>query len=513
VPKDRDVFGSPILLLLFLSAALLWLSAGLRPDSFYTGDSGVKLIAARNALEHPSGPLAIPLPRIGAEPLPFIEPFFAVHGDHAHAITSELFLLLTAPLFGAFGWRGLYLLPGLGFLLAAAGVAWLAVALEPRRNPSLAIVVVTLGTPLLFYGLEFWEHAPAVAAATLATALLVTSSRLDERDQLTHAPWRTLLSGCLFGTAVLLRPEAVCFLIAVLIAARWLPCPPGWKASGLVMVGLAFVLGPFEAYWIDHFGSIVPPHVGTNAGLLRGAWATERLRIAAGWVLSPDGLFGLTRTSNLWATGPAALLALVPLRAKSSYPSRRFLRAAACLTIAFVLLTAPNDGGAQWGPRYLLFAYLPLSILAVDTLQALPWRRAAVRIALAAALAGGIWIQRSAYRELRGSKLTYGSLVDFVASKVAPGGYLVTDLWWLDQVAAAATKDRQVLYAPDLASGRGAMQRLDRTVVPTVTVIRSRTESADVGAWAENTCYVEINREALPIRALVAIVLHHRCKS
>jgi hypothetical protein len=44
-----------------------------------------------------------------------------------------------------------------------------------------------------------------------------------------------------------------------------------------------------------------------------------------------------------------------------------------------------------------------------------------------------------------------------------------------------------------------------------VVVIRSESESRDVSAWREDTCYVEIKRDTLDVRRLVAITLHHRC--
>ena len=83
-----------------------------------------------------------------------------------------------------------------------------------------------------------------------------------------------------------------------------------------------------------------------------------------------------------------------------------------------MLLTAPNDGGAQWGPRYLLFAYVPLAILASD---AAPFARRdswtkvgrsrAKRIAAAGIVSilvmAGAWSQRAAYRTLRGTKAKY----------------------------------------------------------------------------------------------------------
>jgi hypothetical protein len=173
-------------------------------------------------------------------------------------------------------------------------------------------------------------------------------------------------------------------------------------------------------------------------------------------------------------------------------------------------LTAPNDGGGQWAPRYLLFVYVPLVVLAADAVEGLP-RRTTTVTALTILLLACLWIQRSAYRDLRGTKSTYGRVVDFVASEVAPNGYLVTDLWWLDQVAATAASERRLVYVPDAASGRAVMGRLSRAVVPIVVVIRSESESSDVTPWLEDTCYVEIKRESVDVRRLVAITLHHRC--
>jgi len=198
------------------------------------------------------------------------------------------------------------------------------------------------------------------------------------------------------------------------------------------------------------------------------------------------------------------------MRAGGSPRGRRFLSIVTAVVLLSVVLTAPNDGGGQWAPRYLLFAYVPMVVLAADTIEALP-RRAGTLIALGLLLIACLWIQRSGYRNLRSTKATYGRVVDFVANEVAPDSYVVTDLWWLDQVAASSASERRLVYVPDDASGRAVMQRLSRAVVPIVIVIRSESESPDVGAWREDTCYVEIKRETIDVRRLVAITLHHRC--
>src|SRR5262245_28644440 len=103
---------------LALALTIVVLARGLPSETFFVGDPGVKLVAARAAITHPARPLEVPLPEIGGQPIALVEPFFAVHGEHAHAVTSEAFPLLSAPLIALFGIRGAYVLPALGFLLA-----------------------------------------------------------------------------------------------------------------------------------------------------------------------------------------------------------------------------------------------------------------------------------------------------------------------------------------------------------------------------------------------------------
>jgi hypothetical protein len=496
---------SSALLLSAFAVILVVLAAGLRPDAFFVGDPGIKLIAAKNAIARPDHPLDIPLPVIGRESLPYVEPFFEVHGDHVHAVTTDLFPLVSARAIQWFGLRGAYILPTVGFLGILAGCAWLAVALDRRRNPALVVIIAGIATPFLFYGLEFWEHAPAVALATVGTAMFV--SALRGRGAIS-----AFGSGLMFGVAFLLRPESALAFLAVLVTSMTLEAKSNRSGlMSLAVIGAAVALAPFEVYTLRHFGRLMPAHLWANAGLLPTSWIAERGHVFSTWFL-PTGWSwsGAGRPQSFWIAAPLVLLACVPVRADVVPNGRRFLWMVAVLTVTLVLLTAPNDGGGQWGPRYLLFAYVPLVMLAADAVEALP-RRTATAAALGILLLACIWIQRSAYRELRGTKSMYGRVADFVSNEVAPGGCIVSDLWWLDQIAASATSERRLIYVPSAADAHAVMHRLSRSVVPIVTVIRSESESPDLSAWREDTCYVEIKRETLDVRHLVAITLHHRC--
>lgn len=507
------------LVLAALAVVLVALSTGLRPDAFYVGDPGVKLLAAQHAADHPADPFRIPLPAIGPDRVPHVSPFFTVHDDHAHAVTSELFPLLTAPMLAGFGLRGLYVLPGLGFLGALAACAWLGRALDPRRAAPLILVTGALGTPLLFYGLEFWEHAPAVAAATAGAALLADAGR--------HArprPWRDALAGALFGCAILLRPEAAWFAAAVAAASRWLPRPP--RAATLAIAGSAalLTLAPLTAVSLVHFGTIVPSHVSSNAALLQDGWASSRAAQALQW-FTPAALASGPRTgaADAWQAGPVAIAALLSAAWGGRHEGRRFLWLVSGLYTALVVLTAPNDGGGQWGPRYLLFAYAPLTVLGSDLVGSLIEARRPLRQprgarlgslvvpALALLAVAGLWTQRAAYRELRGTKLTYGRIADFVDREAPPGGTVITDIWWLDQIAAAPLRDRHLLFAGTVDDAKGILQRMSGQRVAAATLVLTRDAGPAADEWTAGTCYRQRTRRELDVRSLVAVQVQLDC--
>jgi hypothetical protein len=485
----RDMWTRRAIWVLAATAVAL-LALGLPSETFFVGDPGVKLIAARNALAHPASPLDIPLPSIDGATLPYVEPFFVVHGSHAHAVTSEIFPLISAPLIGALGVRGAYLVPGLGLLLAIWACIRLAVLLDGRRSEIAVGLAAALGTPLMFYGLEYWEHAPAVGLAALATVWLLSATEGG----------RAFAAGLLFGLATLFRPEAFWFFAAVVAASRLLSAAPRRSAVVLAATGAAVAVAPLVLYSAVHFGTIVPPHVGAHATLLTTDWFRARAAIFAAWFL--PGRAGIT---PLW--GIVLLAAVASIGAGPDRQGRRFLAAVLVVNVAMVLLTAPNDGGGQWGPRYLLFAFVPGAILVADALRALSRTHAAGTMAAVVLIAGAVWIARSGYRELRGAKLTYGRVLDLVRAEVASGGYAITDLWWLDQVAAAATGDRTILFAATPADRAAILEQLRDGGAATVTAFFSRDESPVADAWTRAACYDIEGRTEISARGLTALRL------
>jgi hypothetical protein len=428
---------------------------------------------------------------------------------------------MAAPFIAAFGISGAYVLPALGFLLALAATAWAGVALDRRRSPTALILTAATCTPLLFYGLEFWEHAPAVGVAALATAMFVR-----RRSTLGH-----LTCGFLLGVAVLLRPEAAWYCAALFVGAWWLPSRPTVRHLAAVIAGMAIVWVPAAAASFVHSGQLLGGHVVRNMSGLSEDWWWDRIRTLHPW-LAPSRLAwtaaclllpaaaiatrarpaagraveiagatfvavaavaaarGAFEPASVWNAAPAALL-VIATPGLGARQGGKFLAVVAVTFSLLELLTAPNDGGSQWGPRYLLFAFIPISILTSDALAAVVRRQRVLGIVAAIlVVASSLMVQRSAYKNLQGSKQAYGRLLEFVERGTSPGGYVVTDLWWFQQVTAALYPTRTVLFVDGSASARRALALLAGE--SNVSVVRSERESPaeSLDSWLDGTPFV-----------------------
>ncbi|MBI2220594.1 MAG: hypothetical protein HYU53_05245 [Acidobacteria bacterium] len=506
------------------------LSAGLPADGFFAGDPGVKLIAAQAAWEHPLRPLELDLPRINGAPAPqFLSPFFVHHEGHAHAITSPLFPILSAPFIGFFGVRGAYVLPifAFGLLLVCMGV--LAERLRLAAG-TIGILLTAFCSPMVFYGLEYWEHLPALAAVMAGVTLLAVG----------RTGWKIAAAGLLLSLAALLRPEGVWFCIAGGLAAMTI-----LPSRSRAVLAMAFAAGmlPIVVFNYLHFGNLSGVHVSSNLGALVTDWPRSRIMLLDRWFgpsgnwavalalmlmlvgflwgATPGGriagYFGLGLLStgvalgwlpreNLWAAAPTAALALAPVEPGQGPSIARAVGWATLLGIVAVIATAPNDGGAQWGPRYILFAAPVLLLVAAHKIRIL-WTdhgaerwfaRAAVVLVLVAALV----TTRAAYRELRASKRYYSRLAYATALASHDVSFIVSNIWWFDQINAGAAVNATFLYAKDAAAAQAAL----RQTSPATVLLATSEESeflTTLGAWAEGTCYVNKDRQELAERRVV----------
>jgi hypothetical protein len=511
----------------FSALTLVVLSSSLPPHGFYSGDSGVKLIAADNAIAHPGRPFDIDLPRIAGRPTTYVERFFEVHGEHAHALQSALFPLLSAPFIALLGVRGAYVLPAIGFLALVP----LLFALRDQYAadvPAWLIGLIAVGAnPLFFYALEYWEHVPAAALVAAATALV---SR------------RPAAAGACAGVAVLLRPEALWYAAGLMLATN----PRRWR---WFVIGGAVSVAPLAIYNFAHSGNPIGPHAAANLAPLADAWASARIERVRLW-LSPGSAFawigiaaiaashlarlarldvracqtialcgaaligfaaadGQMNSENLWRVWPLGVLLLIP-----GLNPRTRLWIPAGVVLVGVMLLSTHDGGAQWGPRFLLIASPALIILAcLAAHQAIG--RDGAWFAARAVLVGGvvfasIFVNRDAYRELRGAKQFYARLTEAADAALPAGGYVVSRVWWFDQITAALYPHHTMLSVDDAQEERAALGAIQAAGTTSVSVVLSDEEGERRDAPAtDGTCFAVADETRIPERSVRLLTL--RC--
>lgn len=521
-----------LIFLFFLQAIVVAIvAASLPPDAWFVGDPGIKLVAARSAVAHPSRPLETELPPVAADTVEqYRQPFFVPHDDHAHAFTSALFPLLSAPFLSLFGLRGLYVLPAIGWLLLPPLTVLLARRLETRASPTAIWITMAAFSPFVFYGLEFWEHSLAIAALVGAACLALGG--------------RLFAAGVVGGIAMSLRPEvgwSLAALALILVLRRWRAANAGLPASSptpraaslapvlLLATGALLALAPQALYNLLHFDALAPEHVSGNLAQLSGGWWQERRDFASIWLgvhrawtrvafalvifgavagrlggrrtwpmwIAMLGVAGLALElgqghelrENLWRVFPLGLLVFLPPGRGSA--ARRDLWALILLPLAGVLLTAPNDGGGQWGPRYLLGIVPPLVLLVFDTTRTIASAvgQGAAWGFVAAVMAASAAVTHSGYRELAEAKTFYAGMAAETARAVRDRP-LLTDVWWVPQVNAAVLDHSRVLWVDSPEKGR---KWLETRRSEEVVLVLNSAASGPLDAWIGGTCYRAIS--------------------
>lgn len=490
-----------------LYAALL---AAMPLDSLWAGDQGAKLVQVVSLIRARLGSLAIPDLSLAYAPdarFSALPALYTVEAGEARvSIFSYPYALLTAPPFFALGYAGLYVVPLLATVATLVTAAALGAHVGLRKlwavPPALG-----LATPLGFYALVFWEHALAALLATAALLCAAVALGEDGAPRPGRRGWAWAGAGLLAGLAWWFRAEALWLGPALLAGLAWAGAGRrglAWAGAGLA-AGLAPMLlfnlivygQPLGGQVAANFGApgaaaaLLPARlrvagellVGLSAvwGLWLAAWACAAALAAAPPRLRPWALAALaalaaaaalmTQPRDLNWTGAAnaatlTLLAPLGLRLRAARPAARLLGGAALAYAAGVLLTAPNGGGAQFGPRYLLPVLPAAGLLALAAAQELAApgapRRALAAGALAALLAACLTTQARGLDLLR---LNYGlnqRLVRVVNARPAP--LVVSDAKYGPQLVAPLYFERPLLFVgvseawPELAAllrGRG----------------------------------------------------------
>lgn len=506
--------------------------------SVFSGDIGLKFIQIDNLsrghawLEY-TGLSLDPTSRL----YPFRPPFVFQQAERTYSVYLNPVIYFASVIYrhgGTWSCRLLPLACTLGLLVATYV---LAVRIGCTRvSAAGAAAVLLVATPAWFYGWVFWEHAPAALLCLAATLVLGKAPSQESRQAplfggvllgvaTTCRPEAFLYLG---ATVVALRvvrrslrAPAVLLGVALAVVLLLLVATPGltlkehvtqnFAGMAALSTAAAELLRARVMVLIRLAGGVLrpaphqtPPFVAggvTVGALIAIALGTQRrLKESLGSTITfvAVGLLAFVPTAFAWADGytlltglltacPLALWALaegvVLVRHSVARPPERWelsnLRfiatTAVCYTIS-ILLLAPNDGGNQWGPRYLLPVFpllvclLPSSEKAVGVrATSSPWwsRRTVV----------GVLIGMSAVAQVVGATnhIRIQREKSDALSRLAtlPGKYVVTNMWFVPQEAALVSlrADKVLLLVNSRSDLEYAVTRLDQAGVSGFTFV------------------------------------------
>lgn len=483
----------------------------LPPDGFFCGDQGPKYLQARAVADR--GILApwIEGPARDVDPQSrYVMPATLRRADnHVVSVFTWLLPVLTAPLLKAFGLRGLYVIPALSAIVLFVAARDLGRKLGVGSGLWSAWTAVA-ATPVLFYGAEFWDHAPAAAAVMVAANVLAPGAPVTVR--------RGVAAGAALAIGGLFREEALLAAPALLVArvcvdaacstsrARSVFGPDTVTLALPVLAGMAAVFlatlplnhvvyGAWSPYHLisemaksaPFFeqrslairelllpGSSLPLFGALAAAVVVFAWWKQApgVQLAIAHV-SVAGLILLAGILPLWRSGFAGLITFYAYRISSAAYTWPFVialvyvallpregprtavpgyLAIAGLAIAgLAIALTPSTGGAQWGPRYLLPAAPLLAVLAplaqAPVFRLPPARARGVRWMARLVIAVSILIQIDGLVYLTDAKRMNGRIARTTAELAPPGDIVISDLSWYPQLVATLYDTRPLLLA------------------------------------------------------------------
>jgi len=341
-----------------------YVASSIHEGIFYAGDQALKSLQVKQiAGGYGFKYLHLPQPAWvkaiwQAGYFPLKPPFFYPSPNGYLIVYPPMFQIISSYFFSTMGSRGLYFLPMLCSLIL---LVWTILLLKRSGitpfNVAMAVFILVFCSPLMLYGVMFWEHLPAVMLLFAGLAFIVNTPRRI---------WAAAALGLISGQAIWLRPEALMMNLLYGGAVAFLYFRERKdvdfrERKGVYlafMVALAFSVIPWFAFNYAEYGSIFGLH---GKQVLSDNDPDTKMGLKHGWN-------NLIAINHLSIHDFLFLLLLFPLIYRS-VRDKAELRPIllAVIVILYSLLAPfmlPNDGVIQWGPRYFL-AIIPVTVLAL----------------------------------------------------------------------------------------------------------------------------------------------------
>lgn len=463
-------------------------------EAFFSSDEGLKFIQVQSFARKGYRDLTLDYPGRELDPnldyVPINNPPLLIRDGKLFAVYPIFFPMLVTPLYRIFKEAGLYLVPLLSGLLTLVVTHRLA-RLCGASGPW-SIVLLGLGTPILFYSVLFWDHILGTLLSSLAILLIVANL-----EQPRHIP--LLLAGMALGLAIWVRSEL--YVLALVIPGTYLLLGRRrFPHTGSLCLGVLAGLLPLWLFQLVIYGDFLGPHVTHFDSLIEEVpVTTDRMVIIYHTLAEGSGNLVLTflfimafvalalllwlprlRTNHLLVSIVSAslvfasaanifqasrgrpmggLITSTPLLALGfavlcDPPWRKrnlFLLVLSLGSIAVVSVMTPVDPGLQWGPRFLLPIFPPLTVLVLNNLTALSkaTRRLRPRLLVMgpyiSVVAASVLLQASGLRTMYIIKTRDVRLIE--NTQDIDTQYIVTDEYGYAQYVAPLYFERQLFYA------------------------------------------------------------------
>lgn len=356
--------------------ALVALALAITSDVFWATDEGYKFLEV-HGFQGPATGLSLEIPAAVLDPghrfLPFGWPEVHLREGRAVCFYAPWFPLISVPGYRFLGLPGLLLLPLFGSLatLAVLGLVLREVGLGGRA--SWVFPVFAVGTPLLPYGITFWEHSLSVFASLLGLLLLARNLAAGHRLP-------NLLAGLSLAAGTALREEGYVLTASALIV---LVVFRRFRAAAWLATAYFVALTPVWLAQVHLTGSPLGLHARVYDELQRPGEPWARLVEKLGDVrfyLTDLGASPALAASLAVAIAGVAVVGLLPSTRSAGRVTAALLVAAAACGIATTLLLADPEPVLAILFAQGLFPHVPVTLLALGAARRLLWHpRAGVR--------------------------------------------------------------------------------------------------------------------------------------